>query len=109
MTSHLLRHIELKMDNNTYGKDVEKLESSRIANGSVKWDGCFEKQSGSLAGVAQWFERQPVNQRVTGSIPSQNNPVRARVAGQTPGRGHARGNHTLMFLSLSFSIKSIFY
>ena len=25
----------------------------------------------ALAGVAQWIELQPVNQRVTGSIPSQ--------------------------------------
>ena len=25
----------------------------------------------ALAGVAQWIERWPVNQRVTGSIPSQ--------------------------------------
>ena len=25
----------------------------------------------ALAGVAQWIEHQPVNQRVTGSIPSQ--------------------------------------
>ena len=33
-------------------------------------------------------------------------PVRAHawVAGQVPSRGHVRGNHTLMFLSLSFSL-----
>ena len=35
-------------------------------------------------------------------------PVRAHawVAGQVPSMGHARGNHTLMFLSLSFSLPS---
>ena len=35
-------------------------------------------------------------------------PVRAHawVAGQVCSRGHARGNHTLMFLSLSFSLPS---
>ena len=35
-------------------------------------------------------------------------PVRARawVSGQVPSRGHMRGNHTLMFLSLSFSFPS---
>ena len=35
-------------------------------------------------------------------------PVRAHawVAGQVPSRGRARGNHTLMFLSLSFSLPS---
>ena len=26
----------------------------------------------ALAGVAQWIEHQPVNQKVTGSIPSQD-------------------------------------
>ena len=35
-------------------------------------------------------------------------PVRAHawVVGQVPSRGHVRGNHTLMFLSLSFSFPS---
>ena len=35
-------------------------------------------------------------------------PVRAHAwaAGQVPSRGHVRGNHTLMFLSLSFSLPS---
>ena len=33
-------------------------------------------------------------------------PVRAHawLAGQVPSRGHRRGNHTLMILSLSFSL-----
>ena len=33
-------------------------------------------------------------------------PIRAHawVAGQTPSREHARGNHTLMFLSLSLPL-----
>ena len=30
-----------------------------------------KKAVGALAGVAQWTERWPVNQRVTGSMPSQ--------------------------------------
>ena len=47
-------------------------------------------------GVAQWIECQPVNQRVAGSIPSWGTC-------QVPGRGCSRGNHTLMFLCLSFS------
>ena len=35
-------------------------------------------------------------------------PVRAHAwaGGQVPKRGRARGNHTLMFLSLSFSLPS---
>ena len=38
-------------------------------------------------------------------------PVRAHawVAGQVPSGGHAAGNHTLMFLSLSFSHPSPLY
>ena len=33
-------------------------------------------------------------------------PVRAHVVGQVPSSGCARGSHTLMFLSLSFSLLS---
>ena len=51
----------------------------------------------ALAGVAQWIERQPANQRVTGSIPSQGTRL---GCGPGPNRGHTRGNHTLVFLSL---------
>ena len=31
----------------------------------------YKRNRDALAGVAQWIECQPVNQRVTGSIPSQ--------------------------------------
>ena len=31
----------------------------------------FHKKNAALAGVAQWIESRPTNQRVTGSIPSQ--------------------------------------
>ena len=57
----------------------------------------------ALAGVAQWIEHQPENQRVAGLV---RFPVRAhaRVVGQIPRRGCVRGNHTLMFFSLSFSL-----
>ena len=51
----------------------------------------------ALAGVAQWIEREPVNERVAGSIPSQGTCL---VVGQVPSWGCVRGNHTLMFLSL---------
>ena len=61
----------------------------------------YENES-ALAGVAQWTERQPANQSLV------QFPVRthAWVVGQVPSWGHARGNHTLMFLSLSFSLPS---
>ena len=59
--------------------------------------------SAALAGVAQWIECGPMKQKVTGSIPSQGT-ARAWVAGQVPSMGRARGNHTLMFLSLSLKI-----
>ena len=49
------------------------------------------------AGVA-WIEHWPVNQRVAGLIPSQ---AHAWVVGQGPDGECVRGNHTLMFLSLS--------
>ena len=51
----------------------------------------------ALAGVAQWIECWPVNQRVASLIPSQGTCL---DCGQLPSRGHARSNHTLMFLTL---------
>ena len=56
------------------------------------------------AGVAQWTECQPVNQRIAGSIPSQGICLGWRSGPLHEGR--ARGNYTLMFLSLSFSFPS---
>ena len=61
------------------------------------------KTQGALAGVAQWIERPPSNQRVAGSIPSQGTCLGCRPG---PSEGHMRGNHTLMFLSFSFSLPS---
>ena len=57
----------------------------------------------ALAGGAQWIECRPANHRAAGWIPSQGTCL-----GCGPGslvRG-MRGNHTLMFLSLSFSLPS---
>ena len=63
--------------------------------------------------LARWLsclERHPVHQKIAGSILGQSTslgslvrfPVRAHAwfAGQVPSRGHVRGNHTSMFLSL---------
>ena len=52
----------------------------------------------ALADVVQWTEHQPVNQRRQSNSQSR---AHAWVAGQVPSCGRARGNHTLMFLSLS--------
>ena len=51
----------------------------------------------TLAGVVQWIEHGPAKQRVR---------AHAWVAGQVPSGGHMRDNHTLMFLSLFFSLSS---
>ena len=56
-----------------------------------------------MAGVAQWIECRPVNQRVSCSIPSQGTCLGCRLG---PQMGCMRGNHILMFLSLSFSFPS---
>ena len=52
----------------------------------------------TLAGMAQWIEHLPVNQRVAGSIPSHGTCL---GCGPGPRRGRLRGNHTWMFLSPS--------
>ena len=56
----------------------------------------------ALAGVAQWTERQSVNQKVAGSVPSQGTCL---GCGPGPWLGAASWcvSHTSMFLSLSFS------
>ena len=66
----------------------------------------------ALAGVAQWTEHQPVNQRVTGSIPSQGTCLGCRP-GRAPSRGCMRGNHTdvslpLFLLPFQINKKKIF-
>ena len=57
----------------------------------------------ALAGVAQWIER---GLRTKGSLVQFPVGSHAWIAGQVPSGGHVRGNHTLMFLSLSFSLPS---
>ena len=54
-----------------------------------------------------WLSGWSANLRAKGSL--VRFPVRAHawVADQVPSMGHARGNHTLMFLSLSLSIPSL--
>ena len=52
----------------------------------------------ALAGMAQRIECRPANRRVAGSIPSQGTRL---DCGPGPQWGLSRGNHTLMFLSLS--------
>ena len=51
--------------------------------------------------MALWIERQHVNRKVPSSIPSQGTCL---VCWFDPQLGCARGNHTLMFLSLSPSL-----
>ena len=60
----------------------------------------FIKKKGVLTGVTQWIEHQSVNERDAG-VQFQDR-AHAWVVGQVPWRGCIRGNHTLMFLSLSF-------
>ena len=56
-----------------------------------------------IAGVAQWIERQPVNQRALRWIPSQGTCLGCQQASSS---GCVRGNDILMFHSLSFSLPS---
>ena len=51
----------------------------------------------ALAGVAQWTEHQPANQRVAGLIPSQ---ATCLGCGPGPQGAHERQPHTDVFLPL---------
>ena len=62
---------------------------------------CFKNPSSSQAGVAQWIS---ATLQTKGSLDQFPVWVHAWVAGQVPSNGHTRDNHTLMFLSLSFSL-----
>ena len=55
----------------------------------------------ALAAMAQWIQCRPVNQMVAGSIPNQGTCL---GCGQGPQEGGVRGNHTVMFFSLSPSL-----
>ena len=57
-----------------------------------------QKQKTALAGLAQCIEHGPENQK--GSLFWFPVQAHAFVVGQLPSRGHARGDHTLMFPSL---------
>ena len=57
----------------------------------------------ALAGVAQWIEHGLLSKGSQVRFPVG---AHAWVAGQVLGGEHVRGNHTLMFLSLSFSLPS---
>ena len=56
----------------------------------------------ALAGVAQWIECWPENQRVASLIPSQGTCL---SAGQVPSEGHVKGNHTLFPLQCEWTNK----
>ena len=58
----------------------------------------------TLAGEVQWIEHRVENQRVVIQFPVR---AHAWVAGQVPSKGCVRGNHTLMFLSLSFFLPAL--
>ena len=62
----------------------------------------FKRRKCVLTGVAQWIECWPAKPKDSGLIPSQGTC-------QIPSWGHVRGDHTLMFLYLSFSLLSLLF
>ena len=53
-----------------------------------------------------WLSGLSASQQTKGSLVQFPVGAHAWVVGQVPGGGCRRGNHTLMFLSLSFSLPS---
>ena len=70
-----------------------------------QWKYLSKMKATILAGVAQWIEHRPVNQRATALIPSLEHmlglPPRSPI-----GSVREATNHTLMFLSPFFSLPS---
>ena len=63
----------------------------------------FKAGPGALAGVAQWIEYRPANQKVPAWLPAR---VHAWVVGEVHSWGHVRGSHATdvsfpLFLPLS--------
>ena len=69
----------------------------------MKWNTVtLKKNQRCLAGVAQWIEHQPANQRVAGSIPNQDTCLGYRSG---PWKGtHERQPHIDISLPLSPSL-----
>ena len=67
--------------------------------------GFLDKVKKKLAGVAQWIERQPANQRVTGSIPRQGTGLGCRPGPRQ--RVRKRQPHTDVSLPLKNFLKKI--
>ena len=65
----------------------------------------IKKKKSSPGWCGSAVECQPVNQRVAGSIPSLGHMPGLQA--RSPVEGQVRGNHILMFLSLSFSLPSL--
>ena len=54
-----------------------------------------------------WLSKLSASLQTKGLLVRFPVKVHAWFVGQVPIRGHMRGNHTLMFLSLSFSLPSL--
>ena len=70
----------------------------------VIWKSLYKM--GALAGVAQWIECQPVNLRITGSIPSQSTCLGCGAGPQLEARGSRLMYLSHIDVSLSFSLLS---
>ena len=81
---------------------AESQQRKRISPGDT-WISLilFRKALSHPSWCGSVVECQPMNQRVAGSIPSLGHTPGLQA--RSPVGGSTRGNHTLMFLSLSFS------
>ena len=92
-----------QLTSSLYVPDAPVLELRTNESSESVYMGPLKGTPGVLPVAAQWAEHQPEKKGWLVRIPVR---AHALVVSQVPSGEHARGNHTLMFLSFSFSLPS---
>ena len=81
------------------------MKASAIFPGAIHLENTYVLNSILLPWLV-WLSGLSAGLQTEGRWFNSQSRAHAWAAGQVPNRGHVRGNHTLIFLSLSFSLSS---